>query len=250
LPEHGCELADDLLSLIQLHGSETIAAVIVEPIAGAGGVILPPKGYLERLREICTEYGILLIFDEVITGFGRLGASCAAERFNVVPDMITTAKGITNATIPMGAVLVSDAIYQLFMERSRPGVELFHGYTYSGHPVACAAAMATLDIYEYEELFDRGRLLDTLWMDEAMKLRADPRVIDIRGMGLIAAIELAPRKGEPMARGPEISRRCYEKGCWVRNVGDTLVLSPPLIIREEEIATLFGTIAEAMSETP
>lgn len=242
LPQHGAELADDLEQLVQLHGAETIAAVIVEPVAGAGGVILPPQGYLERLREISSKYGILLILDEVITGFGRLGASCAANRFDLSADIIVTAKGITNATIPMGAVFVSDDIYQAFMSIEEPGVELNHGYTYSGHPLACAAGMATLDIYENEKLFDRARELEDHWMDNALLLKGEPHVIDVRCIGLMGAIELSPRKGAPMQRGIEASSKCYEKGLWVRNIGDTLVFSPPLIITREEISHIFDVI--------
>ncbi|MCB1645239.1 MAG: aspartate aminotransferase family protein [Pseudomonadales bacterium] len=250
LPVHGAELADDLLRLVDLHGADNIAAVIVEPVAGAAGVILPPQGYLQRLREICTEHGILLIFDEVITGFGRLGASCAAQRFGVVPDIMTTAKGITNATVPMGAVFVTEEIYQTFMAVETPGVELNHGYTYSGHPLACAAGMATLDIYESEGLLDRGSELDELWINEAMKLRDLPGVIDIRCHALIGAIELRPRAGEPMQRGVEVGKRCYELGLWARNIGDIIVLSPPLIISEAEIKQIFSVIAQAISDIP
>jgi beta-alanine--pyruvate transaminase len=249
LPAHGAELADDLLRLVQLHGAENIAAVIVEPVAGAGGVILPPEGYLQRLREICTDHGILLIFDEVITGFGRLGAVCAAEKFDVVPDIITTAKGITNATIPMGGVFVTDEIYNTFMEIEEPGVELNHGYTYSGHPVACAAGLATLEIYENEGLFNRGSEIGDLWMDTALALQDEDKVIDVRVMPLIGAIELAPREGAPMQRGMEAGKKCYEKGVWVRNIGDALVLSPPLIISEDEIEHIFAVIREAIRET-
>ncbi|XOV88601.1 MAG: aspartate aminotransferase family protein [Pseudomonadota bacterium] len=249
LPAEGAELADDLQRLVDLHGADTIAAVIVEPVAGAGGVVLPPEGYLARLREICTANDILLIFDEVITGFGRLGAVCAAERFGVVPDIMTTAKGITNATIPMGAVFVSDTIYDAFMAVEDPGVELNHGYTYSGHPVACAAAMATLDLYEEENLFSRARLLHDVWMDAALQLQGEPNVIDVRCFGFIAAIELAPRAGAPGLRGIEAGKRCYEKGVWVRNIADALVLSPPLIISEAEIAEVFATIISAVRET-
>lgn len=249
LPKWGAHLADDLEELVQLHGAETIAAVIVEPVAGAGGVILPPEGYLQRLRDICTEHGILLIFDEVITGFGRLGASCAAKRFAITPDLITTAKGITNATVPMGAVFISDEIHDTFMNNSAPGVELFHGYTYSGHPLACAAGMATLDIYEEENLFQRVLELEDHWMDTALKLQGEPNVIDVRCMGLIGAVEMSPRDGAPMARGIEVGKKCYEKGFWVRNIGDAMVFSPPLIITEEEITLLFETVAEAIRNT-
>ncbi len=249
LPTHGAELADDLLRLVELHGSDTIAAVIVEPVGGAGGVHLPPEGYLKRLREICTEQGILLIFDEVITGFGRLGASCAAERFGVVPDLMTTAKGITNATVPMGAVFVSDDIYDTFMNVDEPGVELTHGYTYSGHPLACAAGMATLDIYESESLFPRAATLNDHWMNCAMKLQSVNNVIDVRCFALMAAVEMAPRPGEPMKRGAEAGQICYENGVWVRNIGDSLVLSPPLVITEEEITRVFDVIAKAIDQT-
>ena len=249
LPPHGVELADDLLRQVQLHGAENIAAVIVEPIAGASGVILPPEGYLQRLRDICTDHGILLIFDEVITGFGRIGTASAAEKFAVTPDIITTAKGITNATLPMGGVFVTDEIYDTFMHMEEPGVELNHGYTYSGHPVACAAAIATLDIYEEEKLFSRADILADLWMDTALSLRDEPHVIDIRCYPLIGAIELAPREGEPMQRGIEVGRRCYEKGAWVRNIGDVIVLSPPLIITEEQIIEIFEIIRASIRET-
>jgi beta-alanine--pyruvate transaminase len=249
LPKWGAHLADDLEDLVQLHGAETIAAVIVEPVAGAGGVILPPEGYLQRLRDICTEHGILLIFDEVITGFGRLGESCAAKRFGVTPDLITTAKGITNATVPMGAVFISKEIHDTFMNNSAPGVELFHGYTYSGHPLACAAGMATLDIYEEENLYQRVHELEDHWMDTALQLKDEPHVIDVRCIGLIGAVEMTPRENAPMARGIEVGKKCYEKGFWVRNIGDAMVFSPPLIISEEEISQLFETVAEAIRET-
>ncbi len=249
LPEHGAELADDLQRLVDLHGAGTIAAVIVEPVGGAGGVHLPPVGYLQRLREICTRNGIVLIFDEVITGFGRVGASCAAERFGVQPDIITTAKGITNATIPMGAVFVSDEIYDTFMDSGEDGVELTHGYTYSGHPVACAAGMATLDIYEEESLLTRAADLNEHWMNCALSVQGVEKVIDIRCYALLAAVEMQPRPGEPMARGVEAARICYEKGVWVRNIGDALVLSPPLIVSKDEITRIFEVISQAIEQT-
>ncbi|MDA0790284.1 MAG: aspartate aminotransferase family protein [Proteobacteria bacterium] len=249
LPAHGAELANDLQRLVDLHGADTIAAVIVEPVGGAGGVHLPPEGYLNRLRQICDAHGILLIFDEVITAFGRLGASCAANRLGVVPDIITTAKGITNATVPMGGVFVSDTIYETFMSKSAAGVELFHGYTYSGHPLACAAGLATLDIYESEGLFTRGLELNDHWMDSVLALAELPNVIDVRCMGLICAVEMAPRDGEPMQRGAEAARRCYESGVWVRNIGDILVASPPLIISTEEISLIFDTMRESILAT-
>lgn len=249
LPKAGAELADDLQRLVELHGADTIAAVIVEPVGGAGGVHLPPEGYLKRLREICTANGILLIFDEVITGFGRLGASCAATRFGVVPDLMTTAKGITNATVPMGAVFVSDDIYEAFMNVDEPGVELAHGYTYSGHPLACAAGMATLDIYEQEDLFSRAATLNDHWMDSALQLRDHAKVIDVRCFALMAAIEMEARPGEPMQRGVEAAKICYENGIWIRNIGDSLVLSPPLIISEDEITRTFEVMAKAIDQT-
>lgn len=248
LPAHGVDLADDLQRLVDLHGADNIAAVIVEPVAGAGGVIMPPAGYLERLRELCTINGILLIFDEVITGFGRLGAMSAAEKFGVLPDIITTAKGITNATVPMGAVLVTSEIYNTFMAMDDPGVELSHGYTYSGHPVACAAANATLDIYEKEGLFDNVNDLAEHWMDGMLALRDLPGVIDIRTLPLIGAIEFAPIDGAQGKRGADIARRCYEKGLWSRNILDALVMSPPLIITRDEISQIFATVREAVTE--
>lgn len=250
LPEHGAELADDLDRLVGLHGADSIAAVVVEPVSGAGGVIMPPQGYLQRLREICTAHGILLVFDEVITGFGRLGAMSATEKFGVTPDIITTAKGITNGTIPMGGVFVTDEIYNTFMEKSDPGVELSHGYTYSGHPVACAAGNATLDIYEQEGLFERVNTLGDHWMDTALELKDEPNVIDIRCLPLIGAVEMAPRKNEPGVRGAEVARHCYERGLWARPIGDAIVLSPPLIVTADEITEIFGIIAESIRATP
>ncbi len=249
LPPEGAELANDLERLVDLHGADSIAAVIVEPIGGAGGVHLPPVGYLQRLREICDEYGILLIFDEVITGFGRIGECTAAQRFGVTPDIMTTAKGITNATVPMGAVFVSDTIYDTFMSSSQPGVELNHGYTYSGHPLACAAGMATLDIYEQERLFDRPIALYPHWENSAMSLKGVKHVIDVRCFALIGAIEMAPRPGEPGARGAEAAKQCYDNGAWVRAIGDSLVLSPPLIISEAEITDIFAIIYDAIEAT-
>ena len=248
LPTHGVEFAEDLQRLIDLHGADNIAAVIVEPVAGAGGVILPPQGYLERLREICTDNGIVLIFDEVITGFGRLGAGSAAEKFRVIPDIITTAKGISNATIPLGGVFVSDDIYDSFMAIDSSGVELNHGYTYSGHPVACAAGMATLDIYEEERLFERADELEKVWLDGLMSFQDEPKVIDARGIPLIGAVELETRDGAPMQRGVEVGMRCYEKGAWVRTIGDIVVMSPPLIVSEDQINEIFQIIRESIRQ--
>jgi beta-alanine--pyruvate transaminase len=249
LPKDGAELAEDLERLVQLHGAGNIAALIVEPVAGAGGVIMPPQGYLQRLRDICSESGILLIFDEVITAFGRLGAMSAAEKFGVTPDIITTAKGITNATVPMGGVLVTDDIYDTFMSTPESGVELNHGYTYSGHPLACAAAAAALDIYEEEKLFSRVETLGEHWMNEALSLKNESKVIDVRCLPLIGAIEVAPRSGAPMQRGIEIAKKCYDKGLWARNIGDAIVLSPPLIITKEQITEVFAIIQESIRET-
>ena len=245
-PEHGAELADELERIVALHGAETIAAVIVEPMAGSTGVLLPPKGYLERLREICTRHGILLIFDEVITGFGRLGSSFAAEHFNVMPDMITTAKGLTNGVIPMGAVLVTSEIHDAFMSGPEHLIELFHGYTYSGNPMAAAAGIATLDTYREEGLFQRAADLAPYWEDALHSLKGLPHVIDIRNMGLIGAIELEPIPGEPTKRAFSAFLDAYEKGLLIRTTGDIIALSPPLIIEKEHVDTLFGTLAEVL----
>ena len=246
LPPHGAQLAEDLVRLVALYGADTIAAVIVEPISGAGGVIMPPNGYLQRLREICDQHSILLIFDEVVTAFGRLGAMTAAERFGVTPDIITTAKGITNATVPMGGVFVSNEIYETFMSTPDAGPELSHGYTYSGHPLACAAGMATLSIYEDEGLLTRAQGLQDHWVSSALGLRDHRHVIDVRAFALIGAIELAPNPDEPMRRGAALSAACYERGLWARNIGDALVLSPPLIVTEAQITEIFDVIADAL----
>lgn len=245
-PEHGAELANDLIRIAELHDPSTIAAVIVEPMAGSTGVLLPPVGYLKRLREICDRYGILLIFDEVITAYGRLGAASAAEVFGVTPDIITTAKGLTNGVIPMGAVIVSDAIYASAMERSETPIELFHGYTYSAHPMAVAAALATLESYRENALFARAATLAPVWEDAVHGLRGLPHVVDLRNLGLVAGIELAPRPGAPGARGSEAMRMAWDAGLMIRVTGDIIALSPPFIISEEEIATLFGTLADIL----
>jgi len=251
LPKHGAELADDLERLVQLHGDNTIAAVIVEPVSGAGGVLPPPQGYLQRLRDICDRHGILLIFDEVITGFGRLGSLCAAERFGVVPDMITCAKGLTNGTVPMGATLVSDAVHDSLMQGPETLTELFHGYTYSGHPLACATGLACLEVYQSEQLFERARDLEQHWINSAMQLKDSPHVRDIRALGLIAAIDLEPREGAPVtARPTEVFKACFERGILVRNAGANLALSPPLIISEAQISQLFSAIGDALAKIP
>ncbi|HVI29054.1 aspartate aminotransferase family protein [Hansschlegelia sp.] len=248
LPEHGAELADDLERLVALHGAETIAAVIVEPVAGSTGVLLPPRGYLERLRAICDRHGLLLIFDEVITGFGRLGAPFAAERFGVTPDIMTTAKGVTNGVVPMGAVFASNAIYQAFMSGPEQMIELFHGYTYSGHPLACAAGLATLDTYLEEGLLTRAASLEKRFEDAAFGLRDLPHVIDIRTIGLVAAIELEPIEGEPSRRAFSAFLKAFEKGVMIRTTGDTIALSPPLIVSEAQLDELVGTLADVLRE--
>jgi beta-alanine--pyruvate transaminase len=250
LPQHGAELADDLERLVGLHDASTIAAVIVEPVAGSAGVVLPPVGYLQRLREICDRHGILLIFDEVITGFGRVGKAFAAERFGVMPDMITCAKGLTSGTVPMGAVFVSDAIQQAFMHGPDNLIELFHGYTYSGHPLACAAALATLDTYAEENLFEKAIELESYWADAIHGLRDLPNVIDIRNVGLIGAIELAPRPGAPGTRAYDVFTRCFHReNLLIRVTGDVIALSPPLILDREHIDRIFHTLAHVIAET-
>ena len=248
LPEHGAELADDLERIVALHDPSTIAAVIVEPMAGSAGVLLPPKGYLRRLREICDRHGILLIFDEVITGFGRLGAPFAAQRLDVVPDMITMAKGLTNGAVPMGAVGVKAEIHDAFMNGPEHMIELFHGYTYSGHPLACAAGLATLDVYEEEGLLTRARDLEKIWEDAIHALKGLPHVIDIRNFGLVGAIELEPLEGQPTKRAFSAFLKAWEKGVLIRTTGDIIALSPPLIISEEEIARMFDTLAQVLRE--
>jgi len=250
-PEWGAHLADELENIVALHDASTIAAVIVEPMAGSTGVLMPPKGYLERLREICTKHGILLIFDEVITGFGRLGGACfAAEKFDVMPDMITCAKGITNGVIPMGGVIVRKEIYEAFMQGPDNAIELFHGYTYSGHPIAAAAGLATLDTYKEEGLFERCEELAPYWQDAVHSLKGLPHVIDLRNMGLIAGIELEPIADKPTARAFEAFLRCYDKGVLIRTTGDIIALSPPLIITKQQIDHLFGTIADVLKSLP
>jgi beta-alanine--pyruvate transaminase len=247
-PEHGAHLADDLERLIALHGPETIAAVIVEPMAGSTGVLMPPKGYLERLREITAKHGILLIFDEVITAFGRLGSATAAAHFGITPDIITTAKGLNNAAVPMGATFVTGAIYDAFMNGPEHLIELFHGYTYSGHPLACAAGIATQEIYQREGLLTRARDLEETWADAVFSLKGLPHVIDLRTMGLIAGIELEPRPGEPGKRAFEVFLKCFEKGVLIRVTGDIIALSPPLIIEPGQIDRLLTTVGEAIRE--
>ena len=218
-----------------LHGAETIAAVIVEPVAGSAGVLPPPKGYLERLRAICDRHGILLIFDEVITGFGRVGAPFAAQRLGVTPDIMTTAKGITNGSIPMGAVFAHRKVHDAIVQGPEGAIEFFHGYTYSGHPAACAAGLATLDIYRRERLFERSAELERAWEAGVHGLAGKPHVIDVRNFGMMAAIELSPRPDAPGARAYEVLNRALKAGLFVRTTGDTIAMSPPLIVSEDQI---------------
>jgi beta-alanine--pyruvate transaminase len=241
-PEYGAEFADALEPLIALHGAGAIAAVIVEPMAGSTGVLVPPRGYLERLRAICDAHGILLIFDEVITGFGRLGASFAAEKFAVQPDMMTLAKGLTNGAVPMSAIAVRAGIYDTLMTGPENKVELFHGYTYSAHPLACAAAMATLDLYRDEGLFERAGMMAPYWENALHSLKGSPHVIDIRNIGLAGAVELTPREDAPGARAYDAFLGCFEEGVMVRQSGDALALAPPLIITEAQIDQLVETL--------
>ncbi len=228
LPQWGAHLANELERLIALHDASTIAAVIVEPIAGSAGVILPPIGYLKRLREICDKHDILLIFDEVITGFGRIGKPFASQAFDVTPDLMTTAKGLTNGAIPMGAVFAHRKIYDAFMQGPENAIELFHGYTYSAHPVSCAAALATLDIYTERRAADSRRIAGAEWENAVHSLRGLPHVLDVRNYGLIGAVELEPRAGKPGARAFEVFLKCFERGVMVRQTGETIAMSPPL----------------------
>ena len=247
-PKWGAHLAEDLERLVALHDASTIAAVIIEPVAGSTGVLVPPDGYLKRIREICDRHGILLIFDEVITAFGRVGETFAAERFDIVPDMITMAKGLTNATVPMSAVAVRKEIYDTFMD-SPAGIELFHGYTYSAHPLACAAGLAALDVYAEEGLFARAAELEPKWEDAIHSLAGRGNVIDIRNIGLMGAVELASRDGAPGARAFDVYMKCFETGLVVRQTGDTIALSPPLIISEAQIDELIDILGAAIAAT-
>ena len=248
MPEHGADLADDLERLCTLHDPSTIAAVIVEPVAGSTGVLIPPKGYLQRLRSICDRHGILLIFDEVITGFGRLGSAFAAEHFDVLPDMMTTAKGLTNGVIPMGAVLVRKEIHDAFMSGPEHLIEFFHGYTYSGNPMAAAAGLGTLETYREEGLLTRAADLEDYWADALHSLKGTRHVIDVRNIGLIGAIELEPMADEPTKRAFTAFTRAFEKGCLIRTTGDIIALSPPLIVEKHQIDELIGTIAGILND--
>src|SRR5918999_5923656 len=242
----GAELANELEErLIALHDASNIAAVIIDPVAASGGVLVPPKGYLQRLREICTKHGILLIFDEVITGWGRLGAPFAAQHFGIEPDLITFAKGVTSGAVPLGGVLVKDSIYDTFMNAQSAGMEFFHGYTYSGHPLACAEALAALDLYEEEGLFSRPEL-SSYFEQGVHSLKGAPHVIDCRNLGLIGAIELASRPGAPSERGYEVFEKCWDRGVFVRPVGDAVAFCPPLIAEKKHLDQMFGTVAEVL----
>ena len=248
-PEWGGHLADELDRLVALHDASTIAAVIVEPVAASTGVLAPPKGYLERLRAICDRHGILLIFDEVITGFGRMGYAFAAERYGVVPDMITFAKGITSGSVPMGGVLVRKHIYDAFMKGPEHVIELFHGYTYSAHPLACAAGLATLDLYRDENLFERARKLEAPWAQAAMSLKGLPNVLDIRPVGLMVGIDLASKPDAVGKRGyAALEASYYDHDLMLRAVGDTLALSPPLIVSESQIGEIFDKVGKIIKQ--
>jgi beta-alanine--pyruvate transaminase len=246
MPEHGGDLADELERIVTLHDASTIAAVIVEPVSGSTGVLIPPKGYLQRLREICTKHGILLIFDEVITGFGRLGAPFASQYFDVKPDIMVTAKGLTNGVIPMGAVFVTAEIHDAFMQGPDHMIEFFHGYTYSGNPIASAAALGTLDTYRDENLLPRAAEIAPYWEEKLHSLRDCPNVIDIRNLGLIGAIELKPIDGEPTKRAFNAFLNAYNDGLLIRTTGDIIALSPPLIITHEQIDELFDKLRKVL----
>ncbi|MGE3365207.1 MAG: aspartate aminotransferase family protein [Rhizobiaceae bacterium] len=245
-PEHGAELADELERIVTLHDASTIAAVIVEPVAGSTGVLIPPKGYLQRLRDICTKHGILLIFDEVITGFGRLGAPFAADYFGVVPDIMTTAKGLTNGVIPMGAVFVKKDIHDAFMTGPEHMIEFFHGYTYSANPIACAAGLGTLDTYKEEGLLTRASELASHWEEGLHSLKGEPHVVDIRNIGLIGAVELEPIAGQPTKRAFSAFLKAFERGLLIRTTGDIIALSPPLIITKGQINELIDHLREVL----
>ena len=245
-PEHGAEFADELERICTLHDPSTIAAVIVEPMSGSTGVLIPPKGYLERLRAICDKYGILLIFDEVITGFGRLGSPFAVDHYGVKPDLFTIAKGMTNGVIPMGGVFVSDKIHDAFMTGPEHMIEFAHGYTYSGNPIACAAGIATLDTYAEEGLLTRGAELASYWEDALHSLKGLPHVVDLRNEGLIGAIELESIPGEPTKRAFSCFLDAFESGLLIRTTGDIIALSPPLIIEKSDIDELFGKLTDVL----
>ncbi len=249
LPQWGAHLANDLERIIALHDASTIAAVIIEPISGSAGVILPPVGYLQRIREICTRHDILLIFDEVITGFGRIGSPFAAQQFEVTPDLMTLAKGLTNGAVPMGAVFAQRRIYDAFMQGPENAIELFHGYTYSAHPIACAAGLATLDIYQREGLLRRAATLAPHLENAVHSLKGLPNIVDIRNYGLIGAIEFESRPGKPGTRAYDVFMKCFERGVLVRAAGDVIAVSPPLIVEEKQIDRIFDVLGQAIRET-
>ena len=248
-PEWGAHLADDLDRICALHDPSTIAAVIVEPVAGSTGVLVPPQGYLERLRELCDKHGILLIFDEVITGFGRLGKPFAAEYFGVTPDMMTMAKGLTNAAVPASAVAMRGDIYDTLMQGPDWAVEFTHGYTYSAHPLAIAAGLATLDVYKEDGLFERGHALAPAFQEAVHSLKGEPNVIDIRNIGLMGAVEVAMEDGKPGKRGYDIFLKCYENGVYCRVAGDVLAFSPPLIAEEHHVEEAVEALRKALRAT-
>jgi len=247
-PAWGAHLADELERILALHDPSTVAAVIVEPMAGSTGVLVPPKGYLERLREITSRHGILLIFDEVITAYGRLGAATASEHFGITPDLLTMAKGISNAAIPAGAVAARREIHDAIVDGVQGGIEFFHGYTYSAHPIAAAAVLATLGLYRRDKLFERARDLSPAFEQAAHALQGAPHVIDVRNLGLVAGIELQPREGAPGARAAEVFRKCFDRGLLVRYTGDILAISPPLIIEADEIGQIFDTLGAVLRD--
>ena len=246
-PARGADLADELEHrVIPLHDASNIAALIVDPVQASGGVLIPPQGYLQRLREICTRHGILLIFDEVITGWGRLGAPFAAQHFGIRPDLMTFAKGITSGAVPLGGVIAAEAVHRAFMDAKGGGIEFFHGYTYSGHPLACAAGLATLETYEEERLFEKSKDQSGYFEQGVHSLKGLPNVIDCRNLGLIGAVELAPRPGAPGERGYEAFEKCWDKGVYVRPIGDALAFCPPLIAERKHLDQIFGTVAEVL----
>jgi beta-alanine--pyruvate transaminase len=248
-PEQGAHYADALLQLLEIHDPATVAAVIVEPVTGSGGVYAPPVGYLQQLREMCDRHGVLLIFDEVITGFGRLGDSFGAQVFGVTPDLMTLAKGLTNGAVPMGGVLVSGAVYNAFMNGPEQAIELMHGYTYSAHPLACAAGLATLAVHEELGINAHVQLIAPTWQNTALALREQALVLDVRAIGMLCAVELKPRDQVPGARAAEVAQRCFDAGLLVRASGENIVLSPPLIVTEEQIALIFDTLRTALDQT-
>ena len=247
-PEQGAHYADALLQLLEIHDPATVAAVIVEPVTGSGGVYAPPLGYLQKLREICDRHGVLLIFDEVISGFGRLGESFGAQVFGVTPDLMTLAKGLTNGAVPMGGVLVSGAVYDAFMQGPDQAIELMHGYTYSAHPLACAAGLATLAVHDELRINAHVQQVAPVWQNAALALREQGLVLDVRVIGLLCAVELKPREGAPGARAAEVAQRCFDAGVLVRASGENIVLSPPLIITQEQIALIFATLRRAIDK--